>query len=343
MMIPHVRSAHNARRLTRALSTNRSDRFYSALQMSHGWLPLTVLTMCLLNGIPCGTTRWFSATRWLSQVRDFRGTLVDPFLPMTGALTAKPPSADDRNHSVRLAIGAYGTLIEYPRRQAFEERFGITTINVYGQSELGSVVCYEDPRARVPGSSGLPDQDFEIAIADGLVPTRKPGVSGEILVRTNHAGHLALGYLKDPERTVKSWQDLWVHTSDFGYFDEEGRLYLKGREAFWIRRKSENVSAYEVEEAIRQLPQVADVAVVGVPSEMGDEEIKAFILLKDGDPLTAPEIHRRLSDSISFFKVPRFIQFAAELPRTIKGEIDRKTLKESSFDRELWDAQSIRR
>lgn len=345
IMLPHAFAVTHARRVIAATSATADDVFFSVLQMCHGWLNFPILTTALVLGARVAVTKWFSASRWLDQVRTEGATIVDPFLPMTGALMAQPERPDDRGHTARLALGAYGTEGEADCRRAFEERFGIPTLNIYGVTETGALVSVEPSGERRFGSAGRVTKDYQVAILDPATGdwTDRPGIEGEILVRPNAPGLMALGYLGDMDRTVQTWRDLWVHTGDLGYFDADGYLYFQGRQAHWIRRKGENMSVAEVEAAIESLGMVAGVAVMGVPSPFGDEEVFACVVPRDGQPIDPALLHVELQERLAFFKVPRFIHVIDEFPRTVKGEVDRKALKSTAAS--AWDAgeRAVRR
>ena len=134
------------------------------------------------------------------------------------------------------------------------------------------------------------------------------GTVGQILLRPTEPFAFMLGYWNKPEQTVTAWRNLWFHTGDVGYLDDDGYLFFTGRQAHWIRRRGENVSSFEVEQTLSAHPAVGDVAVIGVPSDLGDEDIKAYIQLTGGSDLTDPmELVRFCEARIAYFKVPRYI------------------------------------
>jgi carnitine-CoA ligase len=270
IMLPHGFGFAHAQRVVRAICMTEDDKWLSNLQMCHAWLNFVVLGGSLLAGGQCSATRWFSASRWLDQVHEYGATIVDPFLPMASALVARPPSPRDRTHKVRVSPGPWGTVGEWDQRMAFENRFGIHTINCFGITEAGGLVGAENlGMERKRGGTGTATGDFEIIIADEDGNRLPPNQRGEVFYRPNRPAVMSLGYLGDAERTLETWRDLWIHSGDLGYIDEEGHIFFVGRMPHWLRRKGENVSAREVEMAIRDLQGVADAAVLPVPSPEG--------------------------------------------------------------------------
>jgi carnitine-CoA ligase len=336
--LPHSYGIASAQRSVEALELGPQDACYSVLQMCHGWLLFHIIVMSLVAGIPCATTRWFSASRWLAEVRRHRATIVDPLLPMISAIMAQPERPDDGDNPARVCYGALGSVSEDagPRLVAFERRFKLKTLNCYGSTEIGGLVARETLHASRFGTSGQPHPYFEFRIADERGWPLPQGVAGEILVRPLVPGIIALGYLGNSDGTLHAWRDLWVHTSDIGLLDADGFLNFAGRHAHWIRRRSENVSIKEVEEALKAVDGVIDAGVIGIRAELGDEDAAAFLVLSD--EVTLEYVRDRLAERLAYFKVPRFYERVAILPKTVKGEVSRRELKERGLTAAAWDA-----
>jgi crotonobetaine/carnitine-CoA ligase len=153
-----------------------------------------------------------------------------------------------------------------------------------------------------------------------------------------------LRYHNDPDRTLECWSNLWLHTGDLGRVDKDGFLHFVGRQAHWLRCRGENVSSYEVEAVAGQCPGVAEAAVVGVPAELGEEEVKVFIVKSETAGVTAEAVVAWCAARLARFKVPRFVEFVDTLPRSAaKQEIERHKLRALPNDN-AWDAraQSLR-
>jgi crotonobetaine/carnitine-CoA ligase len=336
--LSHSYGIASAQRSIQTLELTRDDAFYSVLQMCHGWLLFHIILVALLADLPCACTRWFSASRWLGDVRRLKATIVDPFLPMISAIMAQPERPDDGENPARICFGALGSVSENagPRLAAFERRFGLKTLNAYGSTEVGGLIARETLNVSKIGTSGQPHPHYEFRIADDRGWPLPPGETGEILLRPTTPGTMALGYLGNAEGTLQAWRDLWVHTSDIGFIDQDGCLNFLGRHAHWIRRRSENVSIKEVEDALMAVPGVADAGVIGINAELGDEEAAAFLVMDD-DKVTLQQVRDHLAERLAYFKVPRFYERVESLPKTVKGEVSRRELKERGLSQAAWD------
>jgi crotonobetaine/carnitine-CoA ligase len=149
-------------------------------------------------------------------------------------------------------------------------------------------------------------------------------------------------YINKPAETLAAWKNLWYHSGDLGRIDEDGYVYFVPRQAHWIRRRGENVSAFEVEKVLCSHPAVADVAAIGVPSELGEEDIKVYVELLPGLECEPAALVEWCRDRIAYFKVPRYVEFVTEFPRTItKAEIARHLLRERGIGT-AWDCEAGR-
>ena len=172
---------------------------------------------------------------------------------------------------------------------------------------------------------------------DNPVPA---GTTGQLLLRPRVPNTYMIEYINKPEATLAAWRNLWYHSGDLGYLEEDGYVHFVGREAHRIRRRGENVSAFEVEKAIMAHEAVVDCACVGVPSDLGEEDIKAYVQVSA--PAQPRELVEWCRERIAYFKTPRYIEFVEDFPRTMtKNEIARHELRERGIGA-CWDAESDR-
>jgi long-chain acyl-CoA synthetase len=176
-----------------------------------------------------------------------------------------------------------------------------------------------------PGSVGLPLPDVEVLITD---PERGNKVLplnqvGEILIR---APQLMLGYWDRPEETARMIRDGWLFTGDLGYMDEDGYLFIVDRIKDLIKPSGYQVWPREVEEVIASHPAVAEVGVAGVSDDLRGEVVKAWVVLRDGQEITASDIRTFCKQRLAAYKVPRQVEFRSELPKSLVGKVLRREL-----------------
>ena len=173
-------------------------------------------------------------------------------------------------------------------------------------------------------SIGQPNPGIEIKLIDedGNVITA-PGKQGVLWAKARSS---FIGYYREPEKTEQSIDGEWSTAGDIAYFDEEGYYYLADRKHDMIISGGENIYPAEIEEVISRLPQVSEVAVIGVPHEEWGEEVKAVVVLREGEQITEQEILDYCKENLAKFKVPTYVEFRDELPKTTVGKILRREL-----------------
>jgi crotonobetaine/carnitine-CoA ligase len=145
-----------------------------------------------------------------------------------------------------------------------------------------------------------------------------------------------------PEATVDAGRNWWFHSGDLGRMDDAGNIYFVGRKKEAIRRRGENISAFEVEEGILQHPDVIECAVIGVPSELTEEDVKACVVIRAGCGLTEPAILAHCQRVLGRFQVPRYIEIVASLPKTPTGKLEKYRLRENPVNERTWDREAVR-
>ena len=286
--------------------------------------------------------KWFSVSRYFDVVRRYKVTIIDPIGTMLAALMSLPESSEDRNHNVRVGIGIASAQVRAEVREGFERRFGIPLLEVYSMTEMGVLLCSQRMNDRRPGSCGHTYGWGDICIVDQDDNPVPVGTTGQILLRPKVHNTSMIRYVNKPEETIAAWKNFWYHTGDIGKLDQDGFVYYVGREAHWIRRGGENISAFEVEKVITSHPHVSDCAAVGVPAELGEEDVKAYVQLEDNVTDVPPsELIEYWEERIAFFKVPRYIEFVDHFPRSVtKNEILRHQLRERGVGN-CWDRKKV--
>lgn len=318
------------------LATRPTDHHYTTLPMFHcSGIQLGILGP-LINDMTSTMDRRFSVSGYWQRVVACEATIIDPIGTMMTALVQQPDGALDRAHRVRISTGVNGQ-IPPTVPAAFSRRFGIPIVDIYGNTECGAAMATSNI-AGVAGSVGHPNGWSEVAIVDENDNRLPPGTVGRIVLRPTIPFSFMLGYHNNPAKTAEVWRNLWVHTGDLGRLDEGGNLFFVGREAHWIRRRGENISAHEIESIVSQHPGVRECIVVGVPSPLGEEDVMAWIIAGEQRP-SEEEVARWCIGRMAPFKVPRFLRFTEAFPRSAtKNEVERPKLKQlgavDAWDRE---------
>lgn len=209
----------------------------------------------------------------------------------------------------------------------FEEIFGYQIIEGYGLSEASPVAILnplEPDAVRKVGSIGIPLPGVQAKVVDENDNEVPIGEVGELVIK---GPIVMVGYHNMPEETAKTLRNGWLHTGDLAKQDEDGYFYIVDRLKDLIIVGGYNVYPREVEEVIYQHPAIQDVAVIGVGDKIKGEDIKAYIVLKEGEKLTKQELQKFLQGKLANYKIPKIYEFVAELPKTPTGKVLKKLLK----------------
>ena len=336
IVLPQFANVVVGLRYGEAVAAKAGDHHYTTLPMFHGSGIQLGIVGPLINDMTSTIDRRFSASGYWKRVRETNATVIDPIGTMMTALVHQPASDDDRRHTVRISTGVNGQ-IPATVPVEFTKRFGIKIVDIYGNTECGCAIASCN-LAQVPGSVGHPNGWSEIAIMDGHDNPLATGEVGKIVLRPTIPFSFMLGYHNNPAKTAETWRNLWVHTGDLGYLDAGGNLFFVGREAHWIRRRGENISAHEIESILSLHPGVRECIVIGVPSPLGEEDVKAWIIPVEDRP-SEEELARWCIARMAPFKVPKYFEFTQAFPRSAtKQEVERPKLKlrgnENAWDRE---------
>jgi acyl-coenzyme A synthetase/AMP-(fatty) acid ligase len=335
VVLPQYSYVHCSHGIMQYEGLKEGDRLFSTLPLFHVGAQLLIAVPAMLADIDFALMKRFSASKYWDQVRHYKCNVLHYLGSIAQILLAQPERPDDADNPGERMIG--GGIPEKIWHQ-FEKRFGVKIIEAYGLTECGGVSVH-NPIGRVkPGSIGLPVAHQRVEIVDESDRIVPPFTNGEIVIRPEAPFTMMLGYYKNPQATVEACRNLWFHTGDYAYKDEEGYIHFLGRAAYFIRRRGENVSPEEVEGAINSHPEVEESCVVGVPSEMGDEDVKAYIVAKEASPPKPEEIIKWCEEQISYFKIPRYLEFVDSLPKTLTNRVERHKLKEAGVG-QCWDRE----
>jgi acyl-CoA synthetase (AMP-forming)/AMP-acid ligase II len=201
----------------------------------------------------------------------------------------------------------------------------------YGSTETGALTTlrHRDMERKIR-SIGKPNPGVTIKLVDESGDTiTEPHKQGVLWAKARSA---FIGYYNDPEKTKQSIDGDWATAGDVAYFDEEGYYFLSDRKHDMIISGGENVYPAEIEEVIAKLPQVSEVAVIGVPHPSWGEEVKAIVKLKEGVTITEQEVLGYCKKNLAGFKRPRSIEFVEDFPRTATGKVLKRILKKPYWE-----------
>src|SRR5829696_6387057 len=198
--------------------------------------------------------------------------------------------------------------------------------NFYGQTEMAPLATILRPHEQLPraGSAGRASLNVETMLVDDDGNPVAPGEVGEIVHRSPHA---ALGYYEDEEKTAEAFKGGWFHSGDLGVMTEDGFLSVVDRKKDMIKTGGENVASREIEEAIYELPEVAEVAVFGISHPHWIEAVTAVVVRKEGSTLTVEQVQAHVRERLAGYKRPKYVVFADALPKNPSGKILKRQLR----------------
>ncbi len=311
-----------------------SDRALLNLPMFHvGGMGLAY-RMLARGGSIAVVTSFSSSTFW-ETVRQYEVTTLTLLGAMTSFLLGAPPSMRDRMHPLRhvimVPVSAQAT--------EFAERFGVDIYTVFNMTELACPIVSER-NPSLAGSCGKARTGMELRIVDEAGCDMPDGMPGELVARSDIPGALATQYLGNPQATAATWRNGWFHTGDRFRRDAQGNFYFVDRLKDAIRRRGENMSASEIENEIRAFPGVLESAVIGVPSEHGEEDVLAAVQANPGAEIDPEQLLGFLRNRLPGFMVPRYVRLVVSLPRTPSQKIMKYQLRAEGVAAGTWDRES---
>ena len=319
----------------RALGIREGDVLFTTLPLFHT-NALNAFYQALLNGCTYVLEPKFSASGFWAAARRHDATVGYLLGAMASMLMAQPRTTDESAHGLRVALGG-GVPPQIHR--PFLERFGVPLVDGYGSTETNFVFAGAIPSDR-PGTMGYLADGFEALIVDENDSELPDGEAGELLLRAKEPFAFATGYFGMPEKTVEAWRNLWFHSGDRVVRDPDGHYRFIDRMKDSIRRRGENVSSWEVEQTILSHPAVAACAVYPLPSELGEDEVAAAILLETNQSIEPVDIVRHCEGQIAYFAFPRYVRIVREMPLTENGKIKKGALRDAGVTGDTWDREA---
>ena len=277
----------------------------------------------------------FSTTRFWDQVRAGGCATTSGLIGVMAAFLAKePPRQNDHDNPLRC-------LTMFPINDetvAFAHRFGFDYMTGFNMTEVSAPLC-TDVNTRSYGSCGRPRTGIQARIVDDHDVEVAPGTVGELIVRSETPWTMNVGYNGQPQATVEAWRNGWFHTGDLFRQDETGEFYFVDRKKDAIRRRGENISSFEVENSVRQFPDIEEAVAIGVTSEVAEEEVMVIVTARAGctvDPLALTQF---LLPRLPYFMVPRYVRVVSDIPKTETNKVRKIVFREQGITPDTWDRE----
>lgn len=302
------------------------DVFLTCMPCYHMDFQEMAVTPVICSGATLVMVEHYSARRFWRQVYEYKADFTDTMSMINRTMLLQPVEPWEKEHQLKAIYFSMGLSLE--EKEAFEERFNVRLLNSYGMTEtVSAVTCVPLYGDQHWPSVGRPALSYAIKIIDKQGNTLPANTEGEICIHGTPGRSIVSGYYKDKEATKKLIDsEGWLHSGDWGYLDEEGWLYFLERCGNMIKRSGENVSCSEIENVLTGHDLIVDAAVIGINDPIRDQSIKAFVLLKKGATITTNDIISYCESKIASFKVPEYVIFVTDFPRTATGKIKKREL-----------------
>jgi crotonobetaine/carnitine-CoA ligase len=317
------------------LNVKPGEVVYTALPLFHG-------NALILSAMGAVWNRWtlalaprFSASRFWDDVRRYNAVETNALGAMIPILLKQPQRVDDADNPMRTVLSAACPAWGW---EEFEERFGVRLIEFFGMVDYpGYLINDEGMR----GKMGRPTGATEFAVFDDADQPVPPGTVGELVMR--HPGGRLTHYHNNPEATEVAFRGGWFHTGDLAVVDGAGLYTYSGRKKESMRRRGENVSAWEIETTVSTHPAVRECAAHAVASELGEDDIKLVVVLQPGAELHESEIVRYCEGRMAHFAIPSYVELRTELPKTGTHRVLYEQLKSEGITPETWRRPELAR
>ena len=317
----------------RIIKPTANDRLYMSQPLFHIFAQMVIME-ALIAGVPLSMERWFSKSKFWGRVQDHNATIIHFSSAISDILYNETDAAEN---PARVAFGAISDDIQEP----FGEKFDCQVVPLYGLTECGGLaLCGTVDNPQV-GSMGKPTRYAAVEIVDENDAPVEDGEQGEIVIRPTRPNAMFNRYHDKSTQTVDALRNQWLHTGDIGYRDPNGRFHFVSRKSYFLRRKGENVSVYEVERVLVDHPDVEEAVVVRVDAEVGGEEVLAVLKPRAEAEIDPLEVIKFCEGRMAYFKIPRYIATVEAFPRTeTKGTVERHKVVDQVDDNK-WDLQNM--
>lgn len=329
VMLTHKNLLAEAEHIQRGHKLVREDKGMQVLPLFHiNGLVIGFLTP-FFTGQELIMPPKFSVSHFWEWIEKYQVTWLSAVPTILSMILSRTPADYKGASSLKFMRSASAPLPEAVLNE-FETRFHVPVIESFGISEGASQITVNPiDGVRKPGSAGIAIGN-EVQIVDEKEQVLGVDQTGEVRVRGDN---IFCGYYHLPDETGKSLRDGWFYTGDLGWMDQDGYLFLKGRKKELINRAGEKFSPREIDELLYQIPDIELAAAVGVPDPLYNEEVVAFIKVREGSTLTEQEILDYCKGKLADFKLPKEILFTEDFPKGPSGKIQRLKLRNEYEER----------
>ncbi|MCV7281776.1 AMP-binding protein [Mycolicibacterium flavescens] len=257
---------------------------------------------------------------------------------MVSMLANQPADSADSDNPLRFISAAP---IDAAMYRGIEQRYAVRVVTMYGLTEAFPIAYKGVREPGVPGASGRVNPAFEVWIVDADGRPVPAGVVGEICCRAMRPGVISDGYVRvDPAALRVEPHPEWFRTGDMGVLGADGQLSYVDRVKDSLRRRGENVSSVEVETTVMKHPAILEAAAVGVPSDLGEDDILVVVALRPGLTMDFADLLDFCSARMPYFCVPRYVEVVDELPKNAVGRVRKDLLRAKGLTPGAWDREA---
>lgn len=324
----HFNIRRDAEMIQAFVQATEDFRFMLILPLFHCNAQIVTVMAPFLIGASCILTPGFSAQTHWETVEKYKASTFSAVPTVLSILLRMPHENLDLTSLKFIICGAAPLPVEVFKE--FEETFDCMIVEGYGLTEgtcassVNPLPTETEDRRKV-GSIGLPLPGNEMKIVDSDGKDVPPNTKGEIVIKGDN---VMKGYFKNPEANAETLKGNWLYTGDIGLMDDDGFFFITDRKKDMIIRGGENIYPREIEEVLYSHPDVSLATVIGVRDKLYGELPKAFIVLKEGKSVTEEQIIDYCKKNLANFKVPKYVEFRDDLPKTPTGKIMKQPLRE---------------
>lgn len=324
----------SGRDIGNAVGMNEKDNLFLFLPLFHANPQLMGIPAMLMHGATMILGKKFSASIFWDSINRYGVTLFTYVGTVLSILDKVTPC----QMGATTLRAAYGGGAPEEIWRSLEKKTNAQIIEGYGMAEIGGFAIMNSINETKPGSVGKARELYDIRIFDENDQELPAGEVGEIVLRPKVPFSMFTSYFNMESSTLSSMRNLWFHTGDLAKKDSNGLFYFMGRKKNMIRRKGENISAYEIENIVQQHPKILENAVVPISDEIAGQEVKLSVVCRKGQELSVSELEKWLTENLPSHMVPRYLDIRKSFEKTSSEKIKLQILIDEGMEN-IWDRE----